>query len=55
MPERGRSPGAKGTAYPSAQRPQKSVPRPAAGDGRARTRLTSSGVELVAVVDAQLL
>ncbi|HET6718583.1 MAG TPA: S4 domain-containing protein, partial [Rhodocyclaceae bacterium] len=31
MPERGRSPGAKGTAYPSAQRPQKAVPRPAAG------------------------
>lgn len=30
MPERGRSPGAKGTAYPSAQRPQKAVPRPAA-------------------------
>ena len=31
MPERGRSPGAKGTAYPRAQRPQKSVPHFASG------------------------
>ena len=31
MPERGRSPGAKGTAFPHAQRPQKAVPSPAAG------------------------
>ena len=29
MPERGRSPGAKGTAYPRSQRPQKAIPRPA--------------------------
>jgi 23S rRNA pseudouridine2604 synthase len=35
MPERGRSrsPGAKGTAYPRAQRPQKSVPAPSATPG----------------------
>ena len=31
MSERGRSPGAKGTAFPQAQRPQKAVPRPAKG------------------------
>ena len=37
MPERGRgrSPGAKGTAYPRAQRPQKEVPVPAATPGPA--------------------